>query len=154
MMVPTQTKYYHLTVADIMTVPVVTLADYEDMDLAGSIMSEGRIRHLPVVDDGGHLTGLVTHRDLLRVSVSDLSSADTERRRDVLRRVPVQRVMQRELRSVAPEMPLQRAARLLLEHKYGCLPVVDTGNKLGGIITEADFVALTVKLLALSADDE
>jgi CBS domain-containing membrane protein len=35
---------------------------------------------------------------------------------------------------------------MLLEHKYGCLPVVD-GKKLVGIITEADFLRLTISLM-------
>ena len=43
-------------------------------------------------------------------------------------------------------MPLKEAAKLLLEEKYGCLPVV-SGKKLCGIITEADFLRLTIELM-------
>ena len=39
------------------------------------------------------------------------------------------------------------AARILLENKYGCLPVVDGDHQLQGIVTEADFLRLTVQLL-------
>jgi CBS domain-containing membrane protein len=40
---------------------------------------------------------------------------------------------------------LRQAAQLLLDHKYGCLPVLDNKN-LVGIITEADFLRLTISL--------
>jgi CBS domain-containing protein len=39
-----------------------------------------------------------------------------------------------------PQTTLSEAARVMLKHKIGCLPVLD-GDKLVGIITESDFVA-------------
>jgi CBS domain-containing protein len=42
--------------------------------------------------------------------------------------------------SVRPDTSLVRAARLMLEKKFGCLPVVEDDGRLVGIITEADFV--------------
>ena len=136
-----------LTVADIMSHQVVTLSEFEDMDLAGLIMSQGRIRHLPVVDDAGRLVGLVTHRDLLRVSVSDLADLARDERRGLLRGVPVREVMRRDVATTTRDAPLAEAANRLVDHKYGCLPVVDVNEQLVGIVTEADFVRLTARLL-------
>ena len=45
--------------------------------------------------------------------------------------------------TVGPHEPLANAARLMLEQKVGCLPVVD-GEKLVGILTESDFVRLAL----------
>ena len=42
--------------------------------------------------------------------------------------------------TTTPETPLADAARMLIEHKIGCLPVLD-GERLAGILTEGDFVA-------------
>jgi len=39
------------------------------------------------------------------------------------------------------------AARCLLKNKFGCLPVVDGAGDLVGLVTEADFLRLIVKLL-------
>ncbi|MFP2910560.1 CBS domain-containing protein [Pyxidicoccus sp. 3LFB2] len=38
------------------------------------------------------------------------------------------------------DTPLKDAVALMLQHKYGCLPVVDEGGLLQGIVTEADLV--------------
>jgi CBS domain-containing membrane protein len=55
--------------------------------------------------------------------------------------------MHRDVVTVSPDLPVSKAARILLENKYGCLPVVDDEHKLVGIVTEADFLHLTVQLL-------
>ena len=54
--------------------------------------------------------------------------------------------MQCDVNCVTPDTPLREAARLLFEHKCGCLPVLD-GRKLIGILTEADFLRLAMLLL-------
>ena len=55
--------------------------------------------------------------------------------------------MHRDVVTVGPDLDVARAAAILLENKYGCLPVVDSDNVLVGILTEADFLRLTVRLL-------
>jgi CBS domain-containing protein len=49
--------------------------------------------------------------------------------------------------TVSPDLGASQAARILLENKYGCLPVVGEEAELLGIVTEADFLRLTVRLL-------
>jgi CBS domain-containing protein len=77
----------------------------------------------------GQLVGLVTHRDLLRSAMS----------RD-RRSTTAGDIMTRDPEAVRPSTSLVRAARLMLEKKFGCLPVVEHDNRLVGIITESDFV--------------
>jgi CBS domain-containing membrane protein len=55
--------------------------------------------------------------------------------------------MHRDVVTVSPDLRVAQAARILLENKYGCLPVIDADNLLLGIVTEADFLRLTVRLL-------
>ncbi len=45
---------------------------------------------------------------------------------------------------LTPDMPAKEAARVMVENKIGCLPVLD-GDKLVGIVTESDFVILFAK---------
>jgi CBS domain-containing protein len=52
--------------------------------------------------------------------------------------------MTSEVLTTTPDAPLGDAARVLVEHKIGCLPVVEAG-RLVGIITEGDFVALAAR---------
>ena len=58
-------------------------------------------------------------------------------------------IMKTDVITADPEMDVCEAISMLLEHKYGCLPVVSEG-KLVGIVTEADFMKLTQKLLRQS----
>jgi len=115
-----------ISVADFMTKELVTVRGTDDVALAESLLRLGGIRHLPVVS-GGRLVGLVTQRDLLRGAAGP-------------RERPVEDVMTREVTSVKPGTGLAQAARLMLDRKFGCLPVCDDAGALVGIVTEADFV--------------
>ena len=135
-----------MRVADFMTTDVVTLTEDETLAHAQRCMARGRIRHLPVVRERT-LVGLVTHRDLLAASFSIFAEVEANEQRRVFDTVRVVEAMHRDVVTVSPELPVSKAARILLENKYGCLPVVDDEQQLQGIVTEADFLRLTVQLL-------
>jgi CBS domain-containing protein len=117
-----------ISVGDFMTRELVTVSESDDIALAESMLRLGGIRHLPVVRHG-QLVGLVTHRDVLR-------SAATRDHRSTT----AADIMTRDPEAVRPGTSLVRAARLMLEKKFGCLPVVEGDGRLVGIITESDFV--------------
>ena len=119
-----------ISVADFMTKDLVTVRESDDVALAEALLRLGGIRHLPVVRDH-KLVGILTQRDILRSGASGKAGA---------REIAVSDVMTREPTSVRPATALSQAARLMLERKYGCLPVCDGDGKLVGIVTEADFV--------------
>jgi CBS domain-containing membrane protein len=135
-----------MSVTDLMTTDVVTLIEDETLAHAQRCMARGRIRHLPVVRDG-RLVGLITHRDLLAASFSIFAEVEASEQRRVFDTVRVVEAMHRDVVTVSPDLPVSKAARILLENKYGCLPVVDDDQQLQGIVTEADFLRLTVQLL-------
>jgi CBS domain-containing membrane protein len=135
-----------MSVAELMTRDLVTLTEDETLAHAQRCMARGRIRHLPVVRNG-RLVGLITHRDLLAASFSIFAEIDTSEQRRVFDTVRVVEAMHRDVVTVSPGLPVSKAARILLENKYGCLPVVDDEEQLIGILTEADFLRLTVRLL-------
>jgi CBS domain-containing membrane protein len=135
-----------MPVCELMSSDVVTLTEDETLAHAQRCMARGRIRHLPVVQ-GGTLVGLVTHRDLLAASFSIFAGVGQSEQRRVFSTVSVSDLMHRDVVAVGPELPVKEAARMLLDNKYGCLPVVAGGGELLGIVTEADFLRLTVRLL-------
>ena len=135
-----------MSVADLMTSDVVTLTEDETLAHAQRCMARGRIRHLPVVREG-QLVGLITHRDLLAASFSIFAEVETSEQRRVFDTVRVVEAMHRDVVTVSADLSVSKAARILLENKYGCLPVVDEEQQLQGIVTEADFLRLTVQLL-------
>ena len=123
-----------MIVAQRMSSPAVTVRADVDFQSALALMQERRLRRLPVVDAAGAVTGMVAERDLLVAAMRFLQS-----------RVDVADIMQRDVVTVAPATPIQDAARLMLEHHIGGLPVVDDG-RLVGVITETDIFRRFVEL--------
>jgi CBS domain-containing membrane protein len=128
-----------------MTREVVTLAEDDTLADARTCMERGRIRHLPVVR-GEKLVGLVTHRDLLSASFSVFAEVSAKEERRLFRQIPVRELMH-DAYAVPPTLRVPEAARVMLEKQYGCLPVVDGDGNLLGIVTDADFLRLAVRML-------
>jgi CBS domain-containing protein len=124
------------SVRDIMQEKIVTISANESLSTVEDIMRLGRVRHMPVVS-GGKLVGVVSERDLLRASLSSLSSHRKNERRAFLYAVEIGRVMSQPPIVISPDASIQQAARTMAEAKIGCLPVVD-GDELVGIVTETD----------------
>jgi CBS domain-containing protein len=118
-----------IKVGDFMTRELVTVRETDDLALAESILRLGGIRHLPVVREG-KLSGLLTQRDLLRAGAAGAAA----------RAVLARDVMESRLTTVTPDSSLASAARTMLRHKFGCLPVCEADGTLVGIVTESDFV--------------
>jgi CBS domain-containing membrane protein len=135
-----------MKVRELMSTELVTLTEDETLAHAEHCMERGRIRHLPVVRDGV-LVGLLTHRDLLAASFSIFAEIDSGEQRRVFSTLPVEELMHRDVVTVSPDLSISEAARILMKNKYGCLPVVGPSRELLGILTEADFMRLTVRLL-------
>lgn len=138
-----------LVVNDLMSQDVFTLRATQTLADVRDLMDAGHLRHVPIVDDEGDFVGLLTHRDLLRHTVSSLADIPDRERIDLDHRIPIAEVMTRAIVTARPDMDLREAITILLTNKYGCLPVV-VGSRLVGILTEADFLKLTLKLLTAS----
>jgi CBS domain-containing membrane protein len=128
-----------------MTREVVSLAEDDTLADARTCMERGRLRHLPVVR-GTKLVGLVTHRDLLAASFSMFADISAQEERRLFRQIPVRELMH-DAFAVPPTLKVPDAARIMLDKQYGCLPIVDENDNLLGIVTEADFLQLVVKML-------
>ena len=130
-----------LQVRDVMTQQVTTLKRNDQLSLANDIMQLGRVRHLPVLDDDGRLAGILSQRDLFRGALAHALGYGQHAQRKMLDSLLVKEVMSSDVITTRPDTPLVEAARVLLERKIGCLPIVE-GEQLVGILTEADFVAI------------
>ena len=128
-----------MRVSDMMSSVVYSLTPNDDLFALQNLMDEHNIRHVPVVDREQVLVGLVTMRDLLRARSPREDDLPLEMREAQLHDMRVGELMSEEVATVEPDDDLQLAARMMLDNKFGCLPVVQ-GSRLTGILTEADFV--------------
>ncbi len=138
-----------LRVRDIMVTRVYALKETDTLDVFRFMVESRRVRHAPVVNDEAEVVGLLTHRDLLATSVSTLAEIDGDEQWALLKAISVADVMKTPVTTIEPDAALEVAAAIMLERKYGCLPVVSDG-KLVGIVTESDFVRLTLRLLQVA----
>ncbi len=134
------------TVQDFMTDSVYTVKPGDSLHDVKELMETVQIRHAPVVDSEGRFCGLVTHRDLLNHTISRFADLDEQTTREINQAILVKDMMQTDIICAKPELSLIEAGELLLRLKYGCLPVV-VGDVLVGILTEADFIKITITLL-------
>lgn len=138
-----------LHVRDLMTSDVFTVGPDEAITTLQDLMNEKRIRHVPVVDDDGALLGLVSERDVLRRTFNQEADLPLSLQLDVLTAVKVRDIMTWEVETIDADENLSTAAQIMLDNKYGCLPVVEE-DVLAGILTEADFVKFVAEVGAPS----
>ena len=128
-----------MLVADAMTRRPVTVAPDATVAAARSAMRRGRFRHLPVLA-AGDLVGVVAAGDLQVPPGAPVEAAEALADR------PVAEVMSAQPVTVWPDEPVEVAARLLVDHGVGCLPVL-AEEGLVGILTESDLFGVLLRLL-------
>src|SRR5262245_5195256 len=127
-----------MRVRDLMTARPITVSPDMPMLQARQRMVDERIRHLIVVEDD-RVVGIVTDRDIRLNLPSPATSLSVWEINFLLAKLTVGAVMTFAVLMVESERPIAEAARIMIDHKIGALPVVDDG-RLVGIVTESDFV--------------
>ncbi len=115
---------------------------------AQGIMAETRVRHLPVVEAGKRLVGLIT-QETLRVPPTQLTSLNVWEITRFLSNLTVRDVMikGKAVITAAPDVTIEEGARIMVENKIGCLPVLEDGIVVG-IITDVDIMAHLMEMMA------
>jgi len=125
-------------VREIMMGSPVTLKPEDTLDLANDVISLGRIRHIPVVDEG-RLVGLLSERDLMGAAASQIFGLKQRSKAALLKSVLIKDVMKKRVVTVGPQTPIRDVAHLMAEKKIGCVPVVSDGS-LVGLVTTTDIL--------------
>ncbi len=129
-----------MLVRDVMTADLITVRPQGDPRAALGLCKSGHFRRLPVVDGEGRVVGIVTRGMLERfLATAPPPSIQARQHR-------ISQVMASPVITVPPDDPMEEAARLMVAHKVGSLPVVDQG-RLVGIITETDIFKEFVEIL-------
>ena len=102
------------------------------------------VRRLPVAV-GGMLVGLVTEGDIKRAEPSTLTDSQEDFAR-VMEGTPISRIMISKPVTTTADTPLMEAAEIMLNTKYGALPV-GAGGRVVGILTDNDLTRALVDLM-------
>ena len=135
-----------MLVKDRMTPDPKTITPDTSFPDAFRIIREKKVRHLPVVNKRGKLVGVVAQTDLLHASPSSATALSVFEMNYLLANLRVEEVMSSPPITVPEDAPLEEAARVMVEHKIGCLPVMRDGE-LVGVITETDIFETFVEIL-------
>ncbi len=133
-----------MLVRDLMTPDPITAVPETPVFEARQEMVRRRIRHLLVMEHG-RLVGMVTDRDIRLNLPSQATSLSVWEVNYLLANLTVASVMTKTVITVGPDRDAAEAARLMLEHRIGGLPVVD-GERVIGILTETDIVRAFAEL--------
>ena len=125
-----------MKVRELMTGAPITVSPDTPVFDARQTMIKERIRHL-LVSENRRLVGIVTDRDIRLNLPSQATSLSMWEMNYLLAQLTVDKIMTTGVIIVGPDLEARAAARLMLEHKIGALPVLD-GEHLIGIITETD----------------
>jgi acetoin utilization protein AcuB len=128
-------RYNWMKVVDVMTKDPLTVTPNETVGQADEIMNTNNIRQLPVVE-GKDLVGIITDRDI-RSFLSGSLLESPEAREKALN-TEIGEIMTTEPITVSPEDDLQEAVELLIDEKFGGIPVVEESEGLVGIVTYVD----------------
>ncbi|MDQ2907594.1 MAG: CBS domain-containing protein [Ktedonobacteraceae bacterium] len=111
-----------MKVKDVMSTDVITVKEDQTRQQAASLLTKHRISGLPVVNDEGLVTGIVTEYDVI--------SREGEQ---------VKHIMTRGIISVSADSDLEDVRQILVNESIRRLPVLDQG-RLVGIVSRADLV--------------
>mgnify|MGYP001379940471 FL=1 len=123
---------------EIMMGSPVTLKPEDSLSLASDVISLGRIRHIPVVDEG-RLVGILTERDLIGAAASQILGLKQKNKTALLKSVLIKEVMKKRVISAVPDTPIKELAHLMADKKIGCVPIVSAGA-LVGLVTTTDLL--------------
>lgn len=134
-----------------MTPNPITVTEDTSFEDALRTLKDRKIRRLPVVNREGRLVGIVVEKDLLYASPSPATSLSVFEVHYLLARMRIRDVMTKRVITVGEDCPLEEAARIMVDHKIGSLPIMESG-RLTGIITETDIFKAFVEILGGRSD--
>lgn len=136
-----------------MTRKVVTIEKEASILKAETLMKEHHIRHLPVVENGQKLIGIVTDRDFKGAMPYEVfyapDSPEAQKAREKMGQLTVADIMSTQLVTLSPADTIQDALLLIQKARVGALPVVDENGNLKGILSVRDLLRAFVNVLGL-----
>jgi acetoin utilization protein AcuB len=133
-----------MQVSAIMTKKLITAEPDLSLSALRDIYSQSKFQHIPVLDTGRRLVGIVSVKDYFKLT-APISDSASEKTLDIfLNSRKIKHVMSSPVISVSADCPVVKAAALLLKHNIGCLPVTDADDLLLGLVSWKDIMRVVV----------
>ncbi len=131
---------------------LITIQRDAPVSLAFELLLTNDIRHLPVVTKSDELVGIITDRDLNEAVIPATPSRSNRSMYHTVKNIKAERIMTPNPITVATDTPIQDAAQLMLERRIDCLPVLDAGGQLVGILTSTDILKAFAEFIRVLGD--
>ncbi|MBK8561846.1 MAG: CBS domain-containing protein [Saprospiraceae bacterium] len=131
------------TIANIMTSEVFFVHPDDTMQRIDEIFRMHNIHHVPVIDQIGHVVGIISKSDYLKVlhGFTMFKTAKSEEyNKAILRSLLASEVMTTQVASLNPDDTVDVAAGYFRENLFHAIPVVDRDKRLVGIVTTFDLL--------------
>lgn len=138
-------------VSNSMVKKVITIDKEASVFDAQEIMSENKIRHLPVVDSQNRLIGIVTDRDIRSATPFSLFKGDDNAEKKAkIAALKVKDIMTANPITISPMYTIQDALLMIQREKVGAFPVVDSDGTLTGILSVRDLLRAFANVLGIN----
>ncbi len=133
-----------MLVKDRMSPNPVTVTTDTSLKDALDLVRDSPFRHLPVLDENRKLVGIVTEKSLVYASPTSSTTLSVFEVDYILSRTKLGQILQGEVVTVGPDLPIEEAARVMIDNHIGCLPIVED-DELVGIISDTDIFRVFVE---------
>ncbi len=127
-------QHSSVMLSDIMSYPVITVSDDTKVDEVAMIMRDMGCTGMPVVDKEEHIVGIISRRDFKKIRKANHMQS------------PVKAFMSRNVVTIEHDKSAIEAAKLMIKHDIGRIPVIKD-DKVIGIITRSDAMTYFYDLL-------
>ena len=140
-----------MRVRDFMTTNLITVDVQTPIMEALDIMKHNKVKRLPVTKSG-KFVGLVSRNMIRDASPSEANSLSVHELNYIIFKMTVGYLMVKKPITVSPDLPVEEAIWLGIQHGVGALPVLEK-NTLVGIITESDISRIVINALGVGQKD-
>lgn len=118
---------------EIMSSPVFTLSIEETLASVQSIFAKKKFRHIPIKNMDESLVGIISDRDILRALAEDIPSNTN-----------IKELMKMRVLTTISDATIRESAKVMINERIGCLPVLSSTQTIIGIITRSDILRLII----------
>lgn len=133
-------KTNKLVVEEIMETDIFSVRRDDIVEFVANLMNWRKMRYVVVEDEKGKLEGIISSSNLIQYYSDKLLYKDNSA-------ITVGDIMVNNPITVHSHTPITEAIQIMEQNEIGCLPVVNNGGILIGILTEMNFLRISHRLL-------